>query len=93
MSNMGFTALHFKLTAKQKATAQCLGMLQPNLQPYLHRRDIYTGEVSEAIYKFTAMHFTTFQRLVLDMAFYGVKFIIPVFKSLWFRTKLQLSKS
>ena len=26
MSNMGFTALHFKLTAKQKATAQCLSL-------------------------------------------------------------------
>ena len=26
MSNMGFTALHFKLPAKQKATAQCLSL-------------------------------------------------------------------
>ena len=89
MSNMGFTALHFKLTAKQKATAQCFAYACSN-QIY---SIIYTGEVSEAIYKFTAMIFTTFQRLVLDMAFCGVKFIIPVFKSLWFRTKLQLSKS
>ena len=81
MSNMGFTALHFKLPAKQKATAQCL-----SLQVATKFTAIFTQErfQTEAIYKFTAMHFTTFQRLVLDTAFCGVKFIIPVFKSLWF---------
>ena len=86
MSNMGFTALHFKLPAKQKATAQCL-----SLQVATKFTAIFTQErfQTEAIYKFTAMHFIT----VLDMAFCGVKFIIPVFKSLWFRTNLQLSKS